>query len=302
LRTDWIAEKKHGHDSASIEWPAQARDRKNKNGNGRLILLFYAFAREIAPFKRRVRNRAPLALDGLHGFRAEIGGKSFAVVGHGIGHKRATDAASRAFDLIPAPELVIGTGVVGALSSGLKPGDLVLSDRVLAILGDGQVAEQVTAVGDAHLRAVARSLALAGIAHSTGAILTSNRVLATGVEKRRAKESTGAIAVDMETAAIAAEANVRGLPFLALRAVLDEVDDEVVGGAMADEDGNVRPLAATSYLLRNPATVLKLPRMIRNLSRATAAIADALTAIAHEGKIPAATKRARDPVAKKRLR
>ena len=203
---------------------------------------------------------------------------------------------------MPGAELVIGTGVVGALSSGLKPGDLVLSDRILLIDGEGQVAEQVIAVSDSHLRAVGRSLASAGIAYSTGAILTSHRVLATGAEKRRAKDSTGAIAVDMETAAIAAEAAARGLPFVAIRAVLDEVDDEVVGAEMADADGNVRPLAATSYLIRNPATMLKLPRMIRNLSRATAAIADALTAIAHEGQAPDATKRARDPVARKRPR
>ena len=267
-----------------------------------MILLFYAFTREIAPFKRRLRNRASLALDGLHGFRAEIGGKEFAVIGHGIGHRRATEAARRAFDSMPGAELVIGTGVVGALSSGLKPGDLVLSDRILLIDGEGQVAEQVIAVSDSHLRAVGRSLASAGIAYSTGAILTSHRVLATGAEKRRAKESTGAIAVDMETAAIAAEAAARGLQFVAIRAVLDEVDDEVVGAEMADADGNVRPLAATSYLIRNPATMLKLPRMIRNLSRATAAIADALTAIAYEGQAPDATKRARDPVARKRPR
>jgi adenosylhomocysteine nucleosidase len=267
-----------------------------------LILLFYAFSREIAPFKRRLSNRAPLALDGLHGFRAQIGGKEFAIVGHGIGHRRATEAARRAFDSMPGAELVIGTGVVGALSSGLKPGDLVLSDRILTIDGDGQVAEQVIAVSDSHLRAVGRSLASAGIAYSTGAILTSHRVLATGAEKRRAKKSTGAIAVDMETAAIAAEATARGLPFVAIRAVLDEVDDEVVGAEMADADGNVRPLAATSYLIRNPATMLKLPKMIRNLSRATAAIADALTAIAYEGQAPDATRRAHGPVARKRPR
>lgn len=268
-----------------------------------MILLFYAFAREIAPFKRRLRNRAPLALDGLHGFRAEIGGKQFAVVGHGIGHRRASETARRALDLMPATELAIGTGVAGALSSGLKPGDLVLADRVLMSDDDRQEAEQVTAVSDEHLRAVGRALAAAGIAYSTGAILTSHRVLATGAEKRRAKVSTGAIAVDMETAAIAAEAAVRGLPFVAIRAVLDEVDDEVVGAAMADQDGNVRPLAATSYLLRNPGTLLKLPRMIRNLSRATTAIADALTAIAHDGTVhPGAARRALAPAERKRPR
>ena len=267
-----------------------------------MILIFYAFSREIAPFKRRQVKRTSLAIDGLHGFRAEIGGKEFAVVGHGIGHRRATEAVRRAFDSIPGAELVIGTGVVGALSSGLKPGDLVLSDRIMAIDGEAQIAEQVIAVSDSHLRAVGRSLANAGIAYSTGAILTSHRVLASGAEKRRAKESTGAVAVDMETAAIAAEAAARGLPFVSIRAVLDEVDDEVVGAEMADADGNVRPLAATSYLLRNPATMLKLPKMIRNLSLATAAIADALTAIAYEGQTPAATKRARDSVARKRPR
>ena len=280
----------------------RALGKKVQDETTRLILIFYAFAREIAPFKRRLRNRAPLALDGLHGFRAEIGGNKFTVVGHGIGRSRASDTARRAFDLIPGAELVIGSGVAGALSSGLKLGDLVLSDRVLTIHADGRVAEQVTAVGDAHLRAVGRALAIAGLAYSTGAILTSHRVLATGAEKRHAKESTGAIAVDMETAAIAAEAAARGIPFVAIRAVLDEVDDEIAGAAMADQDGNVRPLAATSYLLRNPATMLKLPRMIRNLSRATTAIADALTAVAHDGEIAAAIRRAPEPVERKRPR
>lgn len=255
--------------------------------------MFYAFAREIAPFKRRIRDRASLGLDGLQGFRAAIGAKDFMVVGHGIGHGRASDAARRAFDQIDAPELVIGTGVVGALSSGLKPGDLVLSDRVLAIHSDGQPAKQVFTTADAHLSEVRRSLAMAGIEYSTGAILTSHRVLATGAEKRRAKEATGAIAVDMETSALAAQAAARGIPFVALRAVLDEVDDEVFGAEMADQEGNVRAIAATSFLIRNPATVLKLPRMVRNLSRATESIADALTAIAHEGNVAGSVSRAR---------
>ena len=256
-----------------------------------MILIFYAFAREIAPFRRRIRNRAPIALDGLQGFRANIGGKEVVVVGHGIGHRRAADSARRAFDQMPSPELVIGTGVVGALSGGLRSGDLVLSERVLAIDRDGQAVQQVAVANDEDLRAVGRSLGMAGIAYSTGAILTSHRVLASGAEKRSAKESTGAIAVDMETAAIAAEASARGLPFVAIRAVLDEVDDEVFGVEMTDENGDVRPLAATSYLLRNPGTVLKLPKMIRNLSRATDAIADTLIAIVHEGQVPAAMKR-----------
>jgi adenosylhomocysteine nucleosidase len=252
-----------------------------------LIIVFYAFAREVGAFKRRAVNlTAPVHKD-LRGFRAVVGGKEFSVIGHGIGQRRAMETARRAFDVMPGAELVIGTGVVGALASGLKPGDLILADRIVSSRAGGQIAEQVAAFGDAHLGAIRRSLSAAGIKYSTGAILTTDRVL-TVAEKRAASERDSALAVDMESAAIAVEAAARGLPFIVLRAVLDEVDDEVAGAAaMADELGNVKPLAATAYLVRNPGAVLKIPRMIRNLSLASTAIADALEAIAHEGKAPA---------------
>jgi adenosylhomocysteine nucleosidase len=251
-----------------------------------LILVFYAFAREVGAFKRSVVNPTPLAHNGLRGFDAVVGGKSISVIGHGIGRRRASETARRAFDLIPGAELVIGTGVVGALASGLKPGDLILADRILATRDDAEIAEQVAAFDDAHLSAIGRSLNAAGVNYSTGAILTTDRVL-TVAEKRNANKSTGAIAVDMESAAIAVEAAARDLPCIVLRSVLDQVDDEVAGAeAMADEHGHVNPLAAAAYLMRNPGTVLKIPRMIRNLSQATTAIANALEAIAHEGKVP----------------
>jgi nucleoside phosphorylase len=186
---------------------------------------------------------------------------------------------------MPGAELVIGTGVVGALWSELRPGDLILADRIFASRTQGERAEQVAVSSDAHRHTIEKSLSAAGLNYTTGAILTTDRVLTTA-EKRGAKERTDAIVVDMESSAIAVEAAARDLPFIVLRSVLDEVDDEVVGAEMVDTDGNVNPLAATAYLVRNPGTVLKLPRMIRNLSRATTAIADALEAIAHEGKVP----------------
>jgi len=52
---------------------------------------------------------------------------------------------------------------------------------------------------------------------------------------------------------------------------------------MADEQGRVKPLAAASYLVRNPGAVLKLPWMIRNLALATRALADAIEALIYAG-------------------
>jgi len=111
-------------------------------------------------------------------------------------------------------------------------------------------------------------------------MLTASRVLADSAAKRLAKEQSGAIAVDMESAALGIEARARGIPFVCVRAVLDAVDDEVPAAELAGADGEVRPLAATRFLIRHPATLLKLLRLMRNLSRATAALAEALDALA----------------------
>ncbi len=255
-----------------------------------MILIFYAFAREIAVFKRRCANRSPISHPGLHGFSATIAGKQFTVIGHGIGHRRARETVLRALELVPRPELIIATGVAGALSAGLRPGDLVLADRILLLDDESEIATRVDSIGSAHLQDAGRALTLAGLRYSTGAMLTMHRVIS-AAEKRRVKENTGAIAVDMETAAIAAEAAVLELPFISLRSVLDELDDEVPGAEILDGQGRVRPLAATSFFVRNPGVVLQMPKMIRNLTRATRSIADALEAIAHDGNVPSVMKK-----------
>ncbi|HSR57938.1 MAG TPA: hypothetical protein VLL57_07095, partial [Candidatus Binataceae bacterium] len=70
-----------------------------------------------------------------------------------------------------------------------------------------------------------------------------------------------------------------GLPFVVVRTVMDSLEDEVFGAEVADEHGRIRPLAATSYLVRNPGTFLKLPRMLRNLALAGKSLADAIEAL-----------------------
>lgn len=252
-----------------------------------MILVFYAFAREIGPFKRRVKNRQTFADGGLGGFRAEIAGKQFTVAGHGIGIRRAGEMVRRAFEMAPAPEMVIATGVAGALSHELKAGDLVLAHRVIQMDQHSENVRHVLTIDRALLEDIERSLAIGGVKYSTGALMTVQRVLVTRAEKKDAKIGTGAIAVDMETAAVAAEAEARGIPLVAIRAVLDEVDDDFSGAAdMASEDGAVHPIAATAQVLRHPGIVLKLPSMIRKLGLATRSIADALEAIAYEGRVP----------------
>jgi len=264
-----------------------------------VILIFYAFAREAVAFKRRLESRTALGIDGLRGFRARLGATEIIGIATGLGIRRAADTAGRAMqsfgspNLSPNPsqnlspnlstDLVIATGLAGALSEELRPGDLVLADRLIL---DGEYAESASttiAIPPADLARFQAALETHRLAFTTGSILTGARIFKDGTAKRDARTRTGALAVDMESAAIAAEAHRCGLRFACVRAVLDTVDEEIVGAELAGPDGEVRPLAAASFVLRNPAAVVGLARMMRSLNRATAALAAALEALSQPG-------------------
>ena len=239
-----------------------------------MLLIFYAFDREIAPLLRRIGERRALDVNGLRGFRGRFGAVDFAAVHTGIGLERARESARRTFDRLTEPELVVATGVVGALTEGLRAGDVVLADR---IVGDGESSAHAIDL-EQHQR-VGHALRRAGLRYSSGPLLSARVMLATPADKRSAKDSSGAIAVDMETWALAHEASGRGLRFVSVRTVIDEVGDELAKVKL-NPDGSVRGLATAKYLALNPRMLLLLPRTMSNMRRATKSIADALEAIA----------------------
>src|ERR1700688_2185815 len=244
-----------------------------------VIVIFYAFGREVGVLKRKVETRAALEVPGLIGFRGKLGAAEVAAIATGIGTERAREAARRAFDSLPPVDFAISTGVAGALSEGLLPGDLVVADRLIAPATNPGSTRKVSGVSARDLDRVKEALRAAGVQFSTGAILTSAHPLLTAAEKRRAKSSTGAIAVDMESAVIAEAAQSRGVPFAYVRAILDTADEEVVGADLADQDGNLRPLRAAGLIVRHPAAILALSRIARNLGLASKSIAAAIEAI-----------------------
>ncbi len=199
--------------------------------------------------------------------------------------ERARETARLALDRFSEAELVIGTGVAGALAPGMSPGDIVVADRIVTACAKGPSTEPPVIVSEQARTHCEDRLRSAGLAFSRGALLTSNRVLASVEAKRLAREQSGAIAVDMESAAIASETERRKLPFVVVRTVMDAVDDEVFGADLADENGRVSALAATGYLARNPSAIAQLPRMMRSLGRATRSIADAIEALGFTTKL-----------------
>jgi adenosylhomocysteine nucleosidase len=273
----------HNPVDARLHWRNFASNRGAAQAETLVILIFYAFAREAAAFKRRLESRTALGIDGLRGFRGRLGAVEIIGVATGLGIRRAADTARRAMQSLSPPDLVIATGLAGALSDELRPGDLVLADRLVLDAEDAESAQRTIAIPPADLARFRAALETDRLAFSTGSILTAARILKDGAAKRGAGARTGALAVDMESAAIAAEAHRLGLRFACVRAVLDTVDEEIVGAELAGPDGEVRPLAAASFVLRNPAALVGLARLMRSLNRATAALAAALEALSRPG-------------------
>lgn len=243
-------------------------------------MIFCAFGAELAPLRACVRAEQELDLEDVNGCHGTIGKTNVVLAASGIGMRRAQASARRVFDRIDGIEMVVLTGVAGALVDNLAIGDVVIADRLMTREGRGAGIDRTIEVSPDYLKASSTALEAAAIPHVRGALLTVRYPLTTGAEKRRAGMATGAIAVDMETAVIAAEAAQRGIPFVAIRTIMDTVEHDLAGAALADEEGNVRPLRAAAALVRNPAMVVGVVRLLRNLRQASLSMARAVEALA----------------------
>jgi adenosylhomocysteine nucleosidase len=170
-----------------------------------------------------------------------IGGsiRDVVVVQSGPGPIRAADAARDA--VARGATAIVSFGLAGALVPELKPGTIVLPERVLT--------EDSTAVVVAvDWREALRDLLAADFALADGTLLSTAGVIGGPREKSSAAHAHGASACDMESAAIGAVATNAGVPFVALRVVADAVADRLPNGVAewVDAEGNSRigPLLA----------------------------------------------------------
>jgi adenosylhomocysteine nucleosidase len=109
---------------------------------------------------------------------------------------------------------LVSWGSAGALIDTLAAGDLILPERVLGATGDGY--QTHTGWRNRLADALMRDLPLSG-----GSLLESLVPIAHPDDKIALHSATEAVAVDMESAAIAAVARQADVPFMAIRAVAD---------------------------------------------------------------------------------
>ena len=157
-------------------------------------------------------------------------------------------------------------GVAGALDSSLSSGALICPEYVL----DENGARYAT---DASWRARLQQ-SLPTILRASGSLLSVCSPLLTVAEKADAHQRFDALAVDMESAAVAAIAQRHSLPFITLRAIVDEAGDTVPAALNNSVDAWGRPRAASliAALCRHPSILGDLPRLYSRMQRATHAL------------------------------
>ena len=199
---------------------------------------------------------------------AHWGGSSPEVALSGIG-PRAAGAAAEKLAWAGAAGLV-SFGYAGALKPALRSGTLILPDEIIDADGTRYSTD------GAWLSALAAAIS-PDVPVVTGPLLSVAHMLASAEDKRAAHAATGAVAVDMESAAIAAVAGRMGLPFIAVRAVLDEAAHAVPSAVLAavDESGTVglgRLVLALLARRREIATLIPLARAARASNHTLAAV------------------------------
>ena len=135
-------------------------------------------------------------------------------------------AANQAHALIAAgASTLMSFGIAGGLSSMLRPGSLVVADQVITEFDRYPALSSCASVIRAHV----------------GPIYGSWNVVATAAEKRELRQRTGALAVDMESGAVARVAMEAGIPFIALRAIADPATHNLPSAALLQLDELGRP-------------------------------------------------------------
>jgi adenosylhomocysteine nucleosidase len=222
--------------------------------------FLFALARESAPFVRRMRLLRTFA-------DAPCPARLFAtrrdpmlVLEIGVGARRAAAAARWVLEEC-TPRLVVACGFAGALVPTFAVGDVLVASEVVE--------------PDEQRWRVALPAELGDL--PCGRLLTASRIVATPAAKRTLAWQFGAVAVDMESAAVAEACQAARVPCACVRVISDAVDADVSPRLVElVASGRVSPLRAVAAVARSPGLALELWRLARDTRRAAARFADAL--------------------------
>ena len=184
-----------------------------------LIVLVVALAEERRALQRCLLAKRPGRLGDRPLIQGRLAQREVLLLQAGIGRGRAREsvlAASRTFRL----QAVWSLGFAGGLTDRLCPGDLIYPASLL----DDTTPDAVPLSCDPRHALVSAALRRESLPVDTGPLLTVDVALHTPEAKRAAHRRTGAVAVDMEAAGVAAAAHDLRIPWAVLKGIVDAAE------------------------------------------------------------------------------
>jgi adenosylhomocysteine nucleosidase len=216
-------------------------------------------ASELRPLVKQLSLRRSASPDGERVYQGQVGKSPVTATMTGIGTAAGARAARRVLDAAEVDHLVV-VGIAGGLGDRLAIGDVVVPSVVI----DG-------ATGAGYRPHPLGAQPNDGGLHTSDDLLLDDDTLA-------ALAMQGVVALDMETAAIAAVCEERGCPWSVIRSISDRTSDGMVDDAVASlarPDGSADLPAVARFVVRHPNRIGQLTRLGRDMKTATNAAAAA---------------------------
>ncbi len=190
-----------------------------------------------------------------HGFGVREGGlhgRRVVLTLAGPGQKNARRATEILIDG-HHPRRVVSAGFAGALCTKLKRNDILIADQLLK--QDESSSDRPCRIAVDVPRGLASATARPGV--HRGGLLTVDRVVRSPKQRKELFDRTGALAVDMETFAVAEACAARQTAFSSVRVINDLADETLprdVEHLLSQKPGAAQWGAALGAMWRRPAS------------------------------------------------
>lgn len=165
------------------------------------------------------------------------------------------------------PKLVLSAGFSGALREGFQVGDIILATEVATSDGRSWPATWPAELPPGEWRPRIHR----------GRLLSVHALITRPEEKEALGRAHQAVAVDMETAAVARACLQRDIPFGCVRVILDDLHTPLSPQLVSlVSGGQVSPLRAVTALLRSPGLAAELVRLASQSNYAAEQLGKAL--------------------------
>jgi adenosylhomocysteine nucleosidase len=210
--------------------------------------MVIALPREIPVGFGRIDDRHSEEAQAFVTYRSASAIAQHVAVQAGVGRTRAAEGARfliRRF----SPRALVSFGFAGGLTSGLARGTVIIGTEAVGEGSSRTWAANCDLVAQFRAAAEAEQLPV-----QEGRVVTSHQLVADPVSKAALQSKSGACAVDMETIGVVEVAHEGGLPWTAVRAVVDSATDTLPPSclAMLREDGHVAMGRFVRMICRSP--------------------------------------------------